>query len=437
MGHIRLTVAAFAALMGVTTAAASVPDLPSHAPRKAPAKGPLKAPARHAPPAEPKTAAPSSATRAQVAELMSRGSALFNSRDWAGAIDAYNQAIALDPTNASAHYNLGMAAYWGVVDWAKAEAEIRAALSYDPKNKYYQESLATVVRRRAEEAVAEQRAQQARQLQAQQAQAQNAGTRAEAQQWFQRGDQLLTAGQYNDAVTAFMNGTSRDPTNAEAFNKEGIAYFRMSMYLLAEGSFRDALKLDPNNAQIRANLQVAQQAKSAREQQRQQTAQERAQQQQRDRNAQLFDNVAQGLALGSQIAAANRPPSRPAPQPTYSPAPRQYAASTPRPSAPAQSAPVQDWVANHAPAPGTCITLEKNVGGSFWSVVNNCPAAVIGDVCFVNDKTFNCGTQIPAGFGPIRAGSRGAIYGPSLQATAWRAKACYYDDWLKTNGCKF
>src|SRR3954452_5009971 len=106
-----------AASLGVTAASASVPDLPSRVTHKAPAKGPLKARARHAPaPAKSKADTLSSAARAHVSELMDRGGRAFNNRDWAGAIAAYNEAIALDPTNASAHFNLAAANYWGVVD---------------------------------------------------------------------------------------------------------------------------------------------------------------------------------------------------------------------------------------------------------------------------------------------------------------------------------
>jgi len=394
----RLVAAAvLACCAGITAASASVPNVPSPGAHKTPAKAkaPLTVKRRATTPATPKKPALSSAAQAQFDELMTRGGKAMNIRNYAAAVEAYGQAAALNPTNASAHYNLASAYYWGVIDWAKAEAEYRIALSYDPTNKYYKDGLDTVVRREAEEVVNVQRNRQ-----------------------------------YADQV--------------QALNNEGVADFSRGDYAAAQQLFSRALEMQPANAQIRANLENARQQLAA-EQRRQQAALQQQQyeqqqrkyayeQAQRAKRNEFFNTVTQGLALGQHIAEANRPPPPPpprAPQPTYSQPPRQVATASPAPYRPQQSAPQPAAAPSLGPLPAGCITLEKNTGGSFWSVVNHCPAAVIGDVCFDNDKTFNCGTQIPAGFGPIRSGGKESIYGPSAQATAWHAKACYYDDWNK------
>ncbi|BCA53490.1 conserved exported protein of unknown function [Nitrospira sp. KM1] len=50
---------------------------------------------------------PPDVTPAVAAELQ-KGNALFASRDWSGAEQAYRHTIVLDPSVAEAHYNLGV-----------------------------------------------------------------------------------------------------------------------------------------------------------------------------------------------------------------------------------------------------------------------------------------------------------------------------------------
>jgi Tfp pilus assembly protein PilF len=47
-------------------------------------------------------------TKPDVAAQLEKGNALYDSRDWAGAEQAFRQTIAADPTLAEAHYNLAL-----------------------------------------------------------------------------------------------------------------------------------------------------------------------------------------------------------------------------------------------------------------------------------------------------------------------------------------
>lgn len=47
-------------------------------------------------------------TKAAVAAQLEKGNALFASRDWGGAEQAFRQTITADPTLAEAHYNLAL-----------------------------------------------------------------------------------------------------------------------------------------------------------------------------------------------------------------------------------------------------------------------------------------------------------------------------------------
>jgi Tfp pilus assembly protein PilF len=49
-----------------------------------------------------------SGTKAEVASQLERGNALFASRDWAGAEQAFRQTIKADASLAEAHYNLAL-----------------------------------------------------------------------------------------------------------------------------------------------------------------------------------------------------------------------------------------------------------------------------------------------------------------------------------------
>ena len=61
-----------------------------------------------------------SGTEPAVAAQLEKGNALFASRDWAGAEQAFRQTIAADPTLAEAHYNLA-----AVLDRAGNQAEAK------------------------------------------------------------------------------------------------------------------------------------------------------------------------------------------------------------------------------------------------------------------------------------------------------------------------
>jgi Flp pilus assembly protein TadD len=63
---------------------------------------------------------PASGTQPAAATQIEKGNALFASRNFAGAEDAFRQALAADSTSAEAHYNLAL-----TLDRAGQQAEAR------------------------------------------------------------------------------------------------------------------------------------------------------------------------------------------------------------------------------------------------------------------------------------------------------------------------
>jgi Flp pilus assembly protein TadD len=258
--------------------------------------------------AHPGNPGPTAAQKSEAMDWWRRGLQLAGASSPQQALEAYRKAAELDPTNGGIANEIGLF-YSKLGDWVTAAKQFTLAAQLLPNEPIYKQNLAL----------------------ANQQIAAGQATKAEAQQYFQRGDQLMTAGQYNDAVTAYMNGTSRDPTNAQAYNNEGIAFLRMTMYSSAEDAFSHAIRLNPNNPQFQANLRSAQLAKSAREQQRQQTAQAAARNAQADKNADFLRQTLGALAAGYEAGRAMQP-SRPPPPPTYASPPRQVAVAPQSPA---------------------------------------------------------------------------------------------------------
>lgn len=67
------------------------------------------------------------------AQLMSKANALITGKDYAGAVEAYKEVLAIDPSNATASLRLGMA-YNGLGDFDNAIAAFEQSIANTPEN---------------------------------------------------------------------------------------------------------------------------------------------------------------------------------------------------------------------------------------------------------------------------------------------------------------
>jgi len=71
------------------------------------------------------------------------------------------------------------------------------------------------------------------------------------------GQQLLERGAYSQAVTAFRQVTSREPSNFEAQFNLAFAYLGWGRHSNAVDEFKKALRLQPRNSAVWGNLAIA------------------------------------------------------------------------------------------------------------------------------------------------------------------------------------
>ena len=118
-------------------------------------------------------------------------------------------------------------------------------------------------------------------------------------QLIQQGDQLLNSGNNEAATAAYLEALRLDGGNVQAMINLGVAAHRQGAFLGAQGWFRQALELDPNNQLAAANLAAAIQADET-QQRDQQQAYAQQQREREQENAQMLSN-----ALGAFVAGAN------------------------------------------------------------------------------------------------------------------------------------
>ena len=154
---------------------------------------------------------------AAVSLLVKQGVDFYNEGNYAAAVERHNQALALDPRNASAHFNRANA--------LKAKKEVQAAIedytaaiALKPGfvNAYYNRGNAHV----------------------------------------QQGDDVLALSDYGKAIEL-------DPKNYLAYNNRGCIYKRQGAYDLAIADFSSALAVKPDYTKSHDNREAAIRAKTA------------------------------------------------------------------------------------------------------------------------------------------------------------------------------
>ena len=80
---------------------------------------------------------------------------------------------------------------------------------------------------------------------------------AQAEDWFEQGNAAYNNGDYEQALTMYGNIENSEQESASLYYNMGNTYYKMKEYPKAILYYETALKLDPSNEDIKANLEIA------------------------------------------------------------------------------------------------------------------------------------------------------------------------------------
>jgi len=158
-----------------------------------------------------------SASGDDAASLVAQGNALLKTRNYTEALDAYNQAIALDKGSFDA-WNGKADVLNRAGNFNQALAASDSALALEPKN---------------------------------------------PQGWINRGYILYNLGRYDDELKAYETAISLDPNNADAWFNKGYSLAGMKRYDESLAAFDRVQQLKPDYPNLAANRKIAEQLKTA------------------------------------------------------------------------------------------------------------------------------------------------------------------------------
>ena len=160
--------------------------------------------------------APVSASGDDAASLVAQGNALLGTKNYTEALDAFNQAIALDRNNFDA-WNGKADTLNRAGNFNLALAASDTALALEPKN---------------------------------------------PQGWINRGYILYNLGRYDDELNAYETAISIDPNNADAWFNKGYSLAGMKRYDEALAAFDRVQAIRPDYPNLAQNRKIAEQLKA-------------------------------------------------------------------------------------------------------------------------------------------------------------------------------
>ncbi|MDF0589688.1 tetratricopeptide repeat protein [Candidatus Methanocrinis natronophilus] len=165
-----------------------------------------------------------------------KGLALRNLGEYDEAVQAYDEAIRLDPEFAIAWNNKGLALY-NLGEYAEAVQAYDEAIRIDPEYAlaWYSKGLALYNLGEYAEAV----------------QAYDEAIRIDpeyALAWYSKGLALYNLGEYAKAIRSYDEATRIDPEYALAWYSKGLALYNLGEYYEAVQAYDEAIRLDPEFA---------------------------------------------------------------------------------------------------------------------------------------------------------------------------------------------
>ena len=199
----------------------------------------------------------------EIAGLLGEGVSLYRQKRGNLAIEKFEQALRLDPTNAEAHFNMGIIEE-SMGNYVEALASYKQAAVQEADNKEYKEAVAAVERKAN-------------------VQQKTAGHRADLKALAESANAAWKRGEYLSALDLYQQLDVKEPNRALVKYNIGSIYLMLKDPTSALGYYKQATKLEPGEAKYGKAYQelAAEAAKAQKAQARidQETAAEYAPQQ--------------------------------------------------------------------------------------------------------------------------------------------------------------
>lgn len=180
-----------------------------------------------------------------VEKLCCDGRAFLKRQDFASAVEAFKQAVALDPDSCDAHEGLATCAYVSG-DLPTAVAEYLKLTQLQPMESRYLTNLGAIHNRLGEHLKACDFLRKAIQR-----------NKKCAESYYNLGIAQRKLKQNSMAVSAYKEAIRLSPTMVEAHQNLGNVYVDMGNLQMAIASFKKALEINPNFDKARAGLEKA------------------------------------------------------------------------------------------------------------------------------------------------------------------------------------
>ena len=169
-------------------------------------------------------------------EHFERGKAFYKAEDYDQAIEAYTQAIQLDPEQAEYYYERGES-YFGKRDYDRCIADDTKAIELDPDNGFYYQQRGNVYtwKKDYDRAIADYN--HAIQLDP-----------GKADYYWVRGKSYGWKNDHDRAITDYSKAIQLDPENGLYYQQRGVSYHEQGDYDRAIADYTKAIQLDPDKA---------------------------------------------------------------------------------------------------------------------------------------------------------------------------------------------
>jgi len=158
------------------------------------------------------------ADRGQARELLKNGRELYRNDQDEEAVQAFQQAVKLDPDLAEAHFRLGLG-YEALGKSEEAEAEYKRAV--EAYKKYLEEN------------------------------------ENDAEAHYNLGQTYANLAQYSEAIRQYREATKLKDDDADVYYDLGLAHTKLAQYDAAAVAFTKSLEIDPNNYRAQDALDEA------------------------------------------------------------------------------------------------------------------------------------------------------------------------------------